>query len=402
MLFKQSFLHPLELIDFRLVAARYAASAVSALEVIFLPLILQPELYTDIEKNRQILTFLPIALLGASLGYVKLHFDNEFDNLESDLICGTIISSVTVSIFVLFFSNSFLFSISSLLFVISTSLERVVFAQGRLIWASLYKLFISASVIIIFSATHIFCSETFSISAYFSSVIMGCLFWLILVQTRIYNIVREFTKINTKSVSGFVRLVFNGVSLNILTYVLAIYFIFDRYTISKFFPASNFSYALSFSLSQIPIILLNTIAYTFLYKMGLNIGDIGKNEYKKYRLTSIIVFLISFILGSIGGYIYLSLINMIDSAYLIFLILNFFLGLYFALSAATGVALYLDLSGKGLAILLCCLAVNLALSPFVTMVDWSAELYVLKSGAILVLSALLLDRLIVARLDTSN
>lgn len=395
MLFKQFFLRHFELIDFRLIAARYAVSAISAFEVILLPFILHPALYAEIEMNRQILSFLPIALLGASLGYVRIYFKAGSEKIDSDLISGTIISASITAILVFMFSKSLLFSFSSFIFIFCTSSERIIFAEGKLILATLYKLFISISVIIIFWFLNKYYNEKISIYTYFLCINIGCFIWLFIIRSKIFNSIQN---IEYGSIRNYIKLIYGGFLLNSLTYFILLYFIIDRYFISIFFKDKIYEYAVSFSISQIPIVLMNTIAYSFLYKMGNNINKMNLNDYKMYRKSSILVFIITFVLGSFFGFLYFDLISMPDKSIFIFLILNFFLGLYFALSATTGVSLYLNLSRQALLIFIISMLINIIISPFFITVAWSPELYVFKSGTILVVSAILLDRLIIKRL----
>jgi hypothetical protein len=398
MLLKQSFLRHFELIDFRLSAARYAVSAVSALEVILLPLLIDPSLYAGIEKNRQILSFLPLALLGSSLGYIKVYFDGKSERAHADLFNGALISAFFAALLIFTFTSLISFAIATFLFILCTATERIAFVNGNLILATIYKGIISIFVLALFVFIKRFYSNSLSLDIYFVSVCLGCTIWLIIISYRIINIRNLIFQNNFSFAKKYYSMISEGFFLNALTYAIVLYLMVDRRIIEHFYPSSHYHYALSFSLSQLSLILINTIAYSFLYKMGDEQKIISFKNYKTYRTTAVFSFFFVYICGMIGGYIYLAFIVNAEDALYIYSIVSFFLGLYFAISAATVLALYLDLARAGLAIFVASIALNLVISPGLAFGNWPVEIYLVKSGVILTLSAVALDFLIVRRL----
>jgi len=366
-----------------------------------LPLLLAPANYAEIERHKQLVAFSPVVLLGAGLGYLKLHFKEESDFNSGSYTLGALISCFAVSaILASFGANPFLV-LSVFLYIFTSAIEKQLLGCNRLLIAYSYKAFISVALIV---GTLIFtCYAPEELDAgllYSSAIIVALSVWISFsVKSASFPCITNI-EVLWRCVCKYAEMIKSGFILNLLTFAIVLHFIFERKVVADYFPEQLPSYSLAYAFSQIGIVLINAIAYAFQHKFGLTSDQLQPKEYRAYRNAMIFLYVL-LLIGSIPlVYVYQIYYDGYDGLLEIYLSFYLFSGLYFALTSTSVVALYLGLSKAALASFLVFLFFNVLFSPFVGFGYSSIFLYLVKSGLLIVGAGAYLDYRIIKQLGS--
>lgn len=398
---KQYFQRHSRLLDLRAAAARYLINAIGFLEILILPLVLTPTDYAEIERNKQLVAFSPVVLLGAGLGYLKFHFKDESYLNSSSYTFGALISCFGVSVLLLSAGTNPVLVLAISLYIFTSAVEKQLLGCNRLLIAYSYKAFISVALIIGAVLTSYYTSEAVDAGLLYSMAITVALsIWMLLARESVsFPMVANF-----KSLWGHVCIYFgmirSGFVLNLLTFIIILHFIFERKVVGDYFSEQLPSYSLAYAFSQIGIVLINAIAYAFQHKFGVTGDQLLPKEYRAYRNAMIFVYVVLLVCSIPVVYIYQQYYGGYDGLLEIYISFYLFSGLYFALSSTSVVALYLGLSKVALVSFLVFLFVNVLLSPHVGFSYSSIFLYLIKSGLLIVGAGVYLDCRIIKRLGS--
>jgi hypothetical protein len=385
MLLKKYCHHLIELSDFRLFFIRYSVNLILFVEMMLLPFILRPNFYAQMELLRNIFLIAPITLLGAHSGYLLVYY-NQHKDYKNALLLFTCTSGLCLSFCVFFIFHNLLASAAVFFVLACNSVEKILIVEGRLIWASVYKSMVSLFMICICLGSVFFSFSLSSIDVYAASTILGISFWLILGFANtpcIFPFKCDWSEIR--------ELISRGFYLNIQTYILLIYFLVDRYFINAVYVDHAAEYAISYSFSQIIFIALNTIAFSAQQKMGLNVNSIGLNGYNKLLRTTVVLYCVLLTISFIAVLCLAPFLSRYGDFKYSFIIISIFVGGYFTISSFSVLAFYKGLASKMMGSILLVSILNIAISYCFMKYSVDYYLNLIKSGFLLVLSALMVD-----------
>ena len=387
--------HLSELSDIRLLVVRYAVNFVGFIEILLLPVLLDPDFYTDVEFLRYLMMLAPIFLFGAHSGFLYEFYNNKVNHIKTLCLFSFLVSSIIATL-VFFITERLLVSMAVFCLIFVNPLEKWLVVSGKLILASVYKSFISISMICLGCISFLYYSGDSFTDIYSLSIIVGSLVW----TGYLFSLLKApFSSVfDYENIAGFyleiIKLVKSGFVINVQSYVLVAYFLFDRFFISQFYGGFEREYALAFSLSQIIFIGLNTIAFSAQRNVGCSIQAYSLENYSRGIKLVFMLFSVLGIIGLVGVYILnLLLVGYGDFIYT-FMITSVLYGAYYALSSFSVVAFYKNLSSTALFILLLFMVLNVALSYLLKNYEFGYYLILFKSGVLLLLSSLLLDNYI--------
>lgn len=398
---KKYFQRHSRLLDLRAAAGRYLINAIGFVEILVLPFLLAPADYAEIERNKQLVAFSPVVLLGAGLGYLKFHFKGVSNINSGSYTFGALISSFVVSAVLLIFgANSFQVS-AVFLYIFTSAIEKQLLGCNRLLIAYSYKAFISVALIVGTLIFTYFASEELNAGLLYPiAIIVALSIWIsFAIKSVSFQCIANIEGLWV-CVCEYVRLIKSGFVLNLLTFVIILHFIFERMVIADYFSEQLPSYSLAYAFSQIGIVMINAIAYAFQNKFGIASNQLQPNEYRAYRNAMIFVYVALLVFSIPMIYIYQGYYGGYDDLLEIYISFYLFSGLYFSISSTSVIALYLGLSNVALISFLVFLFVNVFFSPFVGFDYSSIFLYLFKSGILIVCAAFYLDYVIIKRLDS--
>ena len=387
--------HLSELSDIRLLVVRYAVNFVGFIEILLLPVLLDPGFYTDVEFLRYLMMLAPIFLFGAHSGFLYQFYNNKIDHIKILCLFSFLVSSVIATL-IFFITEKILVSIAIFCLILVSPLEKWLVVSGKLILASVYKSFISISMIILGCVSFLYYNGESFTDIYSLSIIIGSLVWGVYLLSLVKAPFSSLLDVEGFSsfYQGVIQLVKSGFVINIQSYVLVAYFLFDRFFIGQFYSESEREYALAFSLSQIIFIGLNTIAFSAQRNIGSSIQTYTLENYSRgiklvFMLFSVLgfvgvcgVFVLNLFIAGYGDFIYS------------FIITSIFYGAYYAFSSFSVVAFYKNLSFSALFILLVFMILNITLSYLLISYKGGYYLMLFKSGLLLLLSSLVMDKYI--------
>lgn len=388
---KKCFQHHSKLLDLKLAVARYGINFIGFIELVLIPLIVSPFYYSTIEKDKQLISFMPIVLLGAGLGFLKLHFNRGDPYLKWDYFFGSFVTGFLFCAILYSFGFGFIYVIAAFLIIIVSVLEKLLVVQNQLISASSYKAFISIALVLIaclIGKTGFVLDPT---SLYAVSIISGLSIWILMVRRKLVLFSGSFSWFSVRSLKTYRDLINNGFVLNFHTYLIILYFIFDRYIYTNFFESFLPGYSLAFAFSQISLVLVHSVAYSLQYKFGENINSVSVDEYNQFKFAVIKAFLFIYLCTLPFVYLYSVFLSNYQDFFKIYALVSLFNGMYFSISATSIVALYLGVSKQALATFMLALVANAVISPAIGFIEGSFYYNLIKSGIILVGSAVLLD-----------
>lgn len=381
------------LADIRLFATRYLVNLVGLVEIISLPILLNPRIYSEVELFRQLLLIAPVALLGAPSGYMIHYYAGKEDCRAPMLVVSALVGALCAAVTSIVLGN-IVAGVAVGLFLWVTSLERVMVVDRRLILASIYKGLISLCLLNVGLFSAMSGMEVRADIAYPACVIAGVLVWLgIAVFSTGLPSPPPWSQAR-RLFAGFGTLIRKGFLVNIQSYILIGYFLADRLAIYHYFPGHGPEYAISFSLAQIVLIAINTVAFSNQQKFGEIIDHLTLPEYSRAMRMLFLLF---------GGILLISLpfvyvLGRFLDGYGDFLfsygINATLLGAYYVFSAFAVVGIYRGLSWWFLGLIVAAVAANLILTLGLQVLEAGYYANIVKSGLVLVASGLGFDRLI--------
>lgn len=386
------------LADIRLFAVRYAVNLVGLVEIVALPILLSPNIYSEVEMFRQLLLIMPVLLLGAPSGYMVQVYVSKQDSRSTLLVVTGLIAAASAILLSALLTNAVV-GIAVALFLLVTSLERVMVVDRKLILASIYKGLISLCLIGL-SVGAIFAGwDVQPEIAYPACVIAGLILWLALLAPHL----QDLTIPNLSDIYGqfaaFFLLVRKGFLVSVQSYVLIGYFLIDRTVVYILYPERGPEYAISFSLAQIVFIAINTVAFSNQQKLGEIYKDLTTESYSSSLRSLFMLLLFILILSFPAVYIVSRVAVGYGDFILSYTITAALYGAYYALSAFAVVGVYQGSARVLLIIMLGAVAVNVGLLPAVHFIGAGYYGQIVKSGIVLLLSGLVVNAIILRRLS---
>lgn len=392
MLLKKYWKHLFELADLKLFAVRYFVNLILLVEILLLPVFLEPAFYNQVEFLRYALMLAPIILLGSPSGYMYLFYKSS-ENLAQTLFLSAFLFAAVAGIVVYMLSNSTLTAATVFLFVLVLALEKICVVNKQLIFASVYKSICSLMVLILGALFYLKYINWPPDTLYMTGVLVGQSIWLVLFVWGQRSLFEGLTKkLELKNhFNGFCKLIYKGFLINIQTYVLAAYFFYDRYFISHHYPEYLSEYSIAFSLSQIIFIALNTIAFASQQRIGSSITDYNLATHKKSLKTISLLFVALVLLSLPAVYLFNWFLPDYGNFYLSYIVIAILVGAYYMISTLAVVGFYHDLHWFGLLSVVLIFIINILTSHFFYSLEISYHWLLVKSSFLIFLSSLLTE-----------
>lgn len=339
---------------------------------------------------RQIFLMIPLFIFGANSGYLYCLYSENKD-LQQALISISIIIGLIAALSVNFIINNNMAAIAVFLMILVISLEKVLIAREKMIIASIYKAIISLAMLSI--ATFLY-YKNFKISAltlYSSSITIAITLWIILIISYLEMGLTGWRCTLNNIFSDFYYLVRKGFILSIQSYILLLYFIFDRHIVINYYNEFNAEYALAFTLSQVIFIAINTFTFTAQQKIGVRFVSFNLEDHNKILSTVFRLFIFLFLVGVVGVYLYSTFISGYGNFIGSFIIMSLLYGGYYSYSTMAIVGFYQGSALASLGVILFFFILNAAAS--ILIIEFNPNYYInlIKSGALLLLSAWVYD-----------
>lgn len=393
MLLKKYLSHLSELSDLRLFIVRYLVNFIGFVEIISLPVLLDPSFYTKVELMRQLFIMAPLLILGAHSGYLICLYKERRD-LQLSLMIMTVLIGAVISIAISLTVGGLLPAIAIFLMILVASLEKVLVAGGKLIVASVYKAVISGALIGIALYANLMNLDVSALSLYSGCVVVGVLLWGVVIWFTI-DLDGLRAQINLRrSISEFLDLARYGFLISLQSYVLVGYFLFDRLIVNSYYSEYSSEYALGFSLSQIIFIAINTISFAAQHKIGVNLDQFSLKMYNQMLLTTLTLLaaLLSVALPMI--YLFSQIVNGYGEFINTFALVASFFGTYYAISAVAVTGFYRGMTKKALIVSVVFLLLNILVTLGLAENKFGYYENLFKSGLILLSGALVFDQMI--------
>jgi hypothetical protein len=392
-LLKKFLSHLSEVSDLKIIIVRYLVNFVVLLEILFLPILLDPFFYTKIETIRQLFLFAPLVLFGANSGYLYCLYREKQNHQHSLLIFSNIFGFI-IGFGIYLIYDSLIIASAIFLMIFVAAMEKILIVKKEFILASIYKAIISSSMLLIAIWINYNNINYSAMLLYSTSVVMAIIIWTYIIHIKLNS--SSFLEVINfkKNINNFFHLIRRGFILSIQSYVLIAYFAFDRYVINKIYPEYSAEYALAFNLSQVIFIAINTITFSAQQKIGIKYEEFDFKKHKKMLFIGLKLFTVIFIIGLIGCYVYSVFVNSYGSFIKSFVIMAVLYGGYYIFSTVSIVGFYQGLAFSSLLIILLFCFINVICSWLIINFGGGYYLIILKSGLLLVLSAWVFDLII--------
>jgi hypothetical protein len=350
---------------------------------------------------RQLFLMAPLFILGAHSGYLICLYKESRD-LQLSLMIMTVLIGASVSAVVGVIIGGLLPAVAVFLMILVASLEKVLVAKGKLIVASVYKAIISGVLTLIALCLYLMKLEVSPLALYSGCVVAGVLMWGIVIWfTADLDVL--LAQINLRrSVREFFQLARHGFLISVQSYVLVGYFIFDRLIVNSYYNYYSSEYALAFSLSQIILIAINTIAFAAQHKIGVNLNEFSLKIYNQMLATTFILLFVLLGLALPIIYIFGLIVNGYGEFINSFILIAIFFGGYYAISAMAVIGFYKGMAKKALYVLVFFLFFNVIITSVLIEYDYGYYKNLLKSGLLLLLSAVIFDQMIRREFNRQN
>jgi len=197
----------------------------------------------------------------------------------------------------------------------------------------------------------------------------------------------------------FIDLVRHGLLIGVQGYVLVAYFLFDRLIINSYYHDYSSEYALSFSLAQMIFIAVNTVAFAVQHKIGVNLNQFSKKSYNQMLATTFILLAFLLMVTVLMIYLFGWVVNGYGDFINSFVLIAVFFGGYYTISAFAVIGLYKGMASKALFILVMFLILNILIT--LVFINYNCDYYdnLSKSGLLLLISAVVFDKMIRREFD---
>ncbi len=364
--------------------------------------------FGDIEYMKAFVSLSPYILIGSHSGYIYIKFKENNDYFESLFLIG-LINIVILSIGYVIYFNNYTYFLPVLSFCLSFIFEKRLQSQNHLLLSVLYKPIFSIVILGIvylemfrIEDGSINIDKTISVS-YFLALVLWIVISFSFVGLKLFpNFETDKRLYFFLLIKKFIKLIKKGFLINISTIILSGYLFIDRFYVKEY----NFEflpvYSLAFNFAQIVFIGINTLAYSSLVKIGEDlkiinkeyVSDLLKHSFKMFFILLLVSFF--FVLG------YCLFIKKYDYLIEVYAVISIFLGAYYTISIVTPVLIYFDKMLHSTFFLGLIFFSSLVISEFLVEKQFSWLTILIKSGILLLLSAIYNLFLIFKKIESIN
>jgi hypothetical protein len=200
--------------------------------------------------------------------------------------------------------------------------------------------------------------------------------------------------------NGIQELIKRGFFLASYSYILLFYLILDRQAIVNNYPDYLAEYTIAFSLSQVIFIAISTVAFSAQRKVGVEVDSFGSKEYASSVKRTSILFLVIYIAAAPLVYLFSLFVEGYGDFFFSYLLISFLVGVFYVLSSFSVLAYYKGWVFAKLFLLLSMILYSYLFNNVGFGYSLSYYGYLIQSGIILIVSALVLD--VMLRVNLKN
>lgn len=370
---------------------RYFSYAFIAIEMLLLPIILSEESYGEIEWYKSLAILGPYSLLGSFSGYIYNKYTLKKDFYEALFIFGLFTSILFSIICTFLFSQfNFLLIIPFCLNALSIIQEKKLQVTNHFILSILFKPILSLILVICFLLSYYFKEVYMEIPILFIFVyITAYIIWTSI--STYFSGEKVIVKLHLNLKSNFFQycnLIKYGFIINLSTIALSLLLFNYRNLIFVNFESDLAGFSLAFNVALFVFLGINTYGYVLTVRIGENIDSINKTALKTYLKNAFLAFVLLFLLGLCLIYIYDTFIVSFDNVIRYYLVITSFSGLYYVFSIVSPVLLYRNTINQSTLFFVFILILDYISNIYLLKLDMSSFQILLKSGSLLLLSAI--------------
>jgi hypothetical protein len=378
----------------KLFLSRYVAYLFIGLEILFLPIILNKQQFSEIEYLKATISLTPYILLGSYSGYVYVKYKENRD-LYKTLFSFSMSILLSASIFIAIYYKNYLLIFPIISYGLSMIFEKRLQVNNQFIVSILYKPIFSITILLViyFKLFSINVTQVDVVNSLVFTYTLALFIWLtigyIAIKSKLFIKVDLNLKVNWKDLIVSISLLIRkGFLINIGTIILGCYMFLDRYFIKEYYVHSLPTYSLAINFSQIVFIGINSIAYTQLILIGEDLKQVTYEYITKIIINSLKIFIVLFVISvmCVIGYGYF--MKKFDLLLPFFINIVFFVGLFYTISVVSPVLMYFDKLLPSTIFLLTIFLLNLFLSFVIAKNELSVYCLIFKSSFLLFISGL--------------
>lgn len=384
------------LVDVKFFIVRYCVFFIGFLEIILLPVLLKSGFFAEVEFIKQIFLLVPFLLLGMHSGYLYVYYADKREFHVPLLVTGCLVGFLSF-VLLLLYTNNVLVSCAVLSLIMAIVIEKILVSYGSLILASLYKALVSGVLIIGAVFVYVFDLNISSYSFYSLSFVFGFFAWLLLVF--LYS--NFFATLHRPMLSSLktdcLRMIKSGFFISLHTFFLIGYLLFDRFVVNTYYSNYSAEYALAFSLSQIVFIGVNAVAYVSQHRIGVGFESMTRFDYMHLVESVWRLFFILFVFGLSVCFVVSHFVSNYGQFVYSYIVISFLFGGYYVYSSISSVGMYRGLASHSLIVFVIVFVINIFVTLMFVYLDVPYYINVVKTGALLLASALCYHLIILRR-----
>ncbi len=375
-------------VDIKYFFFRYFTYTFIALEVIILPILLEKDIYGEMEFYKSIAILGPYALFGSFSGYMYDKYTLKNDSYEHMFFWGAI-SSLVIGFFFAIWNNSTFIVVPFFLNALSIIQEKKMQVSGNFILSILFKPFLSLFLVVVIAGNYYFLEGDGSVSfLLFIAYVLAYISWTIICIKRI-NSPLIFHKVGnlSRSLKIYFTLINKGFIINLSTIILSFLLFNYRVLINNHFSNDLSSFSLAFNFAQFVFLGVNTVGYILTVQIGEEIDTINLSFLKNAVFKSFLFFLFLFFGGFIIVFLYDFYIKHFDNLITYYIILGLFVGVYYVSSVVSPVLLFRDTIKRSTIMFFYVFVIDYFSTVYLVYSDYSSVFILSKSGVLLLISA---------------
>lgn len=351
---------------YRLLVYRYFIFGIMGLETLITPMLLEREIYGNMEYVRGLVFLCQFAFLGACTGYITIVFKHGM-NLTGELKAITLLCCIVIFVASLLFLNDYWVGLGCIAVILSFYIETLAKVEQRYTLSMLYKPLFSTCVVLLALMIWLDALDIDTPSVIVAVCAIMSFFGFLLVS-KLSNVGGVNILGVRLSYKGCSLLIKEGILVNASTALIAITLFSDRSWIKYFYPDQLPSYSLAMNLSQFVLLAITMFSFVNQVELGKVYQEEGIDallcELKNKMIFSgkvysvLIVLFVPFLYG-------VSIVMPFQNVFIFALVTGVFYGAAQVLFSVNISLVYVSKYGAVTALLLVSLMVNLMMDYIV-------------------------------------
>ena len=336
------------------------------LETLITPMLLEREIYGNMEYVRGLVFLCQFAFLGACTGYITIVFKHGM-NLTGELKAITLLCCIVIFVASLLFLNDYWVGLGCIAVILSFYIETLAKVEQRYTLSMLYKPLFSTCVVLLALMIWLDALDIDTPSVIVAVCAIMSFFGFLLVS-KLSNVGGVNILGVRLSYKGCSLLIKEGILVNASTALIAITLFSDRSWIKYFYPDQLPSYSLAMNLSQFVLLAITMFSFVNQVELGKVYQEEGIDallcELKNKMIFSgkvysvLIVLFVPFLYG-------VSIVMPFQNVFIFALVTGVFYGAAQVLFSVNISLVYVSKYGAVTALLLVSLMVNLMMDYIV-------------------------------------